>query len=288
MRSFARAFVGRHASLPPLMVLAATSGCEARTLGAESAATVAPAVSYDAGTVGTEVPSCRVVDIHECGSDCAADCAAKCEAGDGLSCNQAAYAFENAGDLERSERYFQRGCAVGWANCCFALGLRYRQGTTARSDPEQSELYFKKALALESADCDARRGPSCLAVAGAYETGWGVPKDPSRAVALYAEQCRTTAKGCVPAARLLEEGDGVPQDLPRAAQFYERSCTTWRRPGYGCDRLGAMLYDGRGVTRDRERGRALLETDCRGTRVGPQTPTPWACKKLVDPGLKTQ
>jgi hypothetical protein len=49
-------------------------------------------------------------------------------------------------------------------------------------------------------------------------------------------------------------------DLPRAASLFESACASGAADG--CANFAVMLVDGRGVDRDRDRGRALLQRTC--------------------------
>ena len=77
-------------------------------------------------------------------------------------------------------------------------------------------------------------------------------------------------QGCNDLGALYADGKGVPKDEVRATSLYEVACS--QHNVSGCANLGWHLYKGIGIKVDKPKGRELLAMAC-GTN------DEWACAK---------
>jgi TPR repeat protein len=111
--------------------------------------------------------------------------------------------------------------------------------------------------------CDGGSPESCRKLAASYGFGQGVPKDETRATALYEHACdMKDAIACVFAGQMHEYGRGVDKDDAKAAKLYERACDQQWAPG--CYNLAIMYERGTGVGADRVRAGQLYHAACKG------------------------
>jgi hypothetical protein len=79
-------------------------------------------------------------------------------------------------------------------------------------------VFYKQA-------CDGRNSDGCYALALLYIHGIGVPKDPTRAAALFKQACQAgVAAACSSLGFLYDKGTGVPKDPTRAMDLWEHGC----------------------------------------------------------------
>lgn len=154
------------------------------------------------------------------------------------------------------ERDIQReGCEIGEARECTALGLRYRDGRGAPTDP-----HF--ALELFTKGCELGDATACVYQADAYRNGDGVKRDPNRAVEFYTQACvdKKLGRACRALGEIYILGDGVVRDAATSGTWYEQGCE--RNDAESC--IGAALSIERGDLLDPDpiRGRALFTKAC--------------------------
>lgn len=102
------------------------------------------------------------------------------------------------------------------------------------------------------ARCDAGDAMACSATGYFVEIGDGVPKDPTRAAALYTRGCiGGDGRGCGNLGVLLDLGSGVERDVAQALVQYRRGCRVG--DGASCLNLGIHQATGDGMGVDRER-----------------------------------
>lgn len=103
------------------------------------------------------------------------------------------------------------------------------------------------------ASCADGNLADCVALGDLYLDGHdGLSKDGSRAVALYQKACDAgEALGCNNLGKIYAQGRGVAQDESRAVALYEGACDAGAAPG--CNNLREMYEQGRGVAKDESR-----------------------------------
>lgn len=204
---------------------------------------------------------------------------ARCNAGSAPACMSVApwYAYRaRAGDLRRALGLYEKGCALGNALACREAGGLYEANPALRHDPALRNL--RKAAELYGRGCEGD-AEACARLAGLYQTGQGVARDPGKAAEYRARACRgglTTAcaGGVAPGSARLEalkakvgagdgaaahalgmiylDGVGVAADPAEAVR--------WFRTGAGLGDRNAMFYlgvayaQGAGVAKDPAQG----------------------------------
>lgn len=133
--------------------------------------------------------------------------------------------------------------------------------------PAESAEHSIKALEARCAGDDLPF-PSCQAAVEIHLAGNAIPKNPGRAIDVYALACnRNIVEACQAAARLLTSGDRVPRDVVKAQEFLvktrailEKACAPGARyRSTYAPRLIQMYEEGEGGPRDIPRARALCE-----------------------------
>jgi TPR repeat protein len=116
-------------------------------------------------------------------------------------------------------------CEGGSAEACVQLGGCYAGFGKLGKDPAKYVKYSTRG-------CDLGDPTACNNLAEAYATGFGVPRDPARAAALY-ERCandfrsgceRGAADDCYMLGHAYTRGLGVAADPSLAATAQERAC----------------------------------------------------------------
>jgi hypothetical protein len=125
-----------------------------------------------------------------------------------------------------------------------------------------------KALEAKCAGDDYLPFLSCKAAVEIHLSGQAIPRNPDRAIDVYALACnRNIVEACEAAARLLTSGDRVPRDVAKAEQFLlktrtilEKACAPGARyRSTYAPRLIQMYEEGIGGPRDIPRALALCE-----------------------------
>jgi uncharacterized protein len=136
-----------------------------------------------------------------------------------------------------------KACDVGAALGCTALAALHETGTGVPRDLIQASQLYARA-------CERGDAGGCVKLSEAYTHGRGVRHDAERAVSLAAKACETgDPRGCTLQARALAEGAGVDEDVPRALELYAGACERQREP-LACGELGRRHASGDGVERD--------------------------------------
>lgn len=173
--------------------------------------------------------------------------ATACDGGEGVACANLASAFDDgrgvAKDPPKALTLLDKACTLGHAASCNTLGVRYGKGQGVAEDLSEAYKRFEKACALGHA-YGCHNAGYCL------ETGKGVAKDESTAAIKQDKACKAGAyDGCYSLADQYYEGRGVAQNDVKAAALYKMSCDDGKLL-FGCRDYGAMLYQGRGVTKN--------------------------------------
>jgi TPR repeat protein len=109
--------------------------------------------------------------------------------------------------------------------------------------------------------CDAGEAFACLRHGLQHENERVVPKDETKATALFERACALGhADGCWYAASSHEQGRGVPKDDGKAAELAEKACSGGSVNG--CEQLGRMYEFGRGREKDLARAHASYARSC--------------------------
>lgn len=110
--------------------------------------------------------------------------------------------------------------------------------------------------------CEAGTAGACAALASAYESGNGVPKDPARALSLYEKACDLSElRACAYAASLKFPAGDLPKDVAGATRLASKACDGGTL--VGCTTLAFILMNSP-TPQDPARVRALLEKACSG------------------------
>jgi hypothetical protein len=203
-------------------------------------------------------------------------------------------------DFEHAAQTYERGCSLGDAYACYAGGVMYLGWTGAERRIGVAAPMLRKAcgkglydyacanghmpscsnlgLFLRSVDpftdndrsvrllrraCEARYYLGCVNLAGAYESGLGVPRDVARARALLLSACdHGESAGCLNLGSVYEQGEGVPKDLARAASLYRLACDGGSPSA--CGFLASLVEAGKGTRKDRAEAVRLYRRACRG------------------------
>lgn len=172
-------------------------------------------------------------------------------------------------DAAKAQELYEKACTAGYANGCFVLSQLLEEETPNDSGPRIVELLQKA--------CDADSFPACNEVARRYEIGRGVPRDASKAYALYIKMCergRGTPSGaaCTSAAAMSDLGAGTAADPKAATALLEKGCKL--QHGRACYMLAVRLEEGTGAERDYKRAAGIYKQACEQSE-------PDACDRLA-------
>ena len=182
----------------------------------------------------SSVRSCRRAASSAHGVDKAHLMALACGHGDAESCAEAAHHYSNTRGASRDPELAAQlrvvACQMGHAHQCNSLGYMYGLGKGVRQDFREAARLYKKA-------CDLGSLLGCTNLAARYIDGPGVPggRDVDRAARIYRRACRHRCTG-------------------------EPFCEKGKQSG--CTSLGKMMMQGKGVSLDHARGRALVRRQC--------------------------
>ncbi len=123
---------------------------------------------------------------------------------------------------------------------------------------------------------------ACRDLARMFVAGTGVPRDPGRAVELYARACEGFAEACDEVGLLLATGDRLPRNPEQASRFlaqartrFEKTCFPHIKTRDACLRLAQMYERGEGGPPDPKRAALVYCEFC--NQWGK---TPEACQGL--------
>ena len=225
------------------------------------------------------------------------ECRARCEAKQARACASAAEGLERqwAFSLDEQASLYERGCELGDANACAALGVLVQDGRGRPHDDAKARQIYEQA-------CDDGSGVACFNLALMYRSGNGAPIDDAKATALLAKavphyQAACDAgelEWCMNLGFVYEHGYAGEPDIKRAESIYQKACTAghanscvnlsllWldqgtspdtalgqlekaceEDSGLACGALGHVyLKPAPAVTRDPARASTLLEKGC--------------------------
>lgn len=193
-----------------------------------------------------------------------------CSRGSAKSCGDLGMLKLTAVTLERSGEQalplLEYACSGGILDACSALGALLAQST----EPGRRA----RGLQLMQRACEAPLGATCSDWAMAHAEGWGMPKSPDRAYALFLKACKAhEPPGCAGYAELVMQGFGSMAANPeRAVQIFSKACNEGSfRACYG---VGAAMLDGRGIAQQVAEAVPYLRYAC-GYRYAP------ACDRLA-------
>ncbi|MBV9833215.1 MAG: sel1 repeat family protein [Alphaproteobacteria bacterium] len=144
----------------------------------------------------------------------------------------------------------RRAAFAGNARAKYGLAFQYLNGSgTDRNDIEAARLFH------EAADGGIARAAYNLGLM--YANGRGVPRDPAQALKWYEQAARAgDPYGSYAWARAMETSPQAPQRWAEIAPLYLAAAKAGHVPA--AVRYGAMLLEGRGVSRDRARAEFWL------------------------------
>jgi uncharacterized protein len=176
---------------------------------------------------------------------------AACDAGYMPSCSALALQLQDgrgvAHDPNGARTLHQRACDGGAGIGCFNLGLMLQSGAWTEPDPDAATALFVKADALYAAACDAGDLQWCMNRGVLHEDGYGVPKDPAKALSIYRAACDAGhGDSCVNLALMQLYGDAGPADPAAARTLLRATCD--KDVPLACGVLGQQLFrEGDGV-----------------------------------------
>lgn len=143
-------------------------------------------------------------------------------------------------------------CDAGSIASCLNLSL----GATLKGLEEGSSKYDALTARANARGCELGDAFLCTSLAGLYESGIGVARDPAKARRLYAQSCDA---GHGPGCRSL--GDALAKaDKARAAALYSRGCSAG--DGGSCFNAGNAFEKGEGVAPDPARAASAFRRGC--------------------------
>jgi TPR repeat protein/Na+-translocating ferredoxin:NAD+ oxidoreductase RnfD subunit len=207
----------------------------------------------------------------------------------GLICMEGQIVRENHA---AAARHFARACELGNINGCANVAIQFLFLGERRSDADVA-----RALDQLEAACGREADWSiCFLVGVAYETGRGRPRDPDRAIALY-ERCGAGNLYAAKALARIALSTDVAMSNPPGGESVAATNGTSADAGYdliavaavlraavtrgdpeACWYLAYMHEAGRGVPRDPQAARRLVEAACQFGFDG-------ACRAMKQPAL---
>lgn len=225
--------------------------------------------------------------------------ARRCRGGDGKACFVLGRIGKRALPLVGAasvDAIFERGCALGEAASCNAVGVGAFPPNAERRSQLSKACRMGDALGchhlalalerhgpeqdLETAETLLRRScgwgyaPACTRL-GILRSGGGTREaSPEAAVSLFGRACRLgDADGCHQLGAMRIAGARVAQRVDEGRGLLEQACRQGAQAA--CSLLGGLLLRGRHVERDRQTGAAMLEEAC-------QQGQPRACAVLSE------
>lgn len=118
-----------------------------------------------------------------------ADCTRDCRSGDGYHCYRVAVSYQEGKgakrNVQRAAEFFGEACKLELENACEELWKLFEKDRRIPVTP---------AVRAYEKQCTEWSKPICARVPQAYEHGWGVPRDRSRAGELYSRYCEFFCK----------------------------------------------------------------------------------------------
>lgn len=143
-------------------------------------------------------------------------------------------------------------CDAGSTESCRSLAL----GTLLKGLNDNSSKYDAQTAHAYTRGCELNDMFSCASLAGLYESGIGVARDPAKARQLSTKACHGGyGEGC----RTLGDALGAT-DKTRAAALYARGCNAG--DGTSCFKAGTAFDKGEGVGADPTRASAAYRRGC--------------------------
>lgn len=153
-----------------------------------------------------------------------------------------------AKDFKRAAGLYQQACRLGDPEGCIEVGLYFKLGQGRARDSARAAGWFARACQLGSAEGCRRQA--------------GGDANLKRRRTLLEKACKGgDGIGCNMLGEMHARGRGVPKDATRAAALYGRGCELRYSPA--CTALGEATLRGEGVPQDRTRGIQLIRQGCR-------------------------
>ena len=93
-------------------------------------------------------------------------------------------------DTDKSFKYYQESCDLGYSDACMVVGSAYYYGYGAKQD-------YIKAEKLLGQACKTGDANGCFLVGSMYDLGQGVARDTTKALEFYKKACNYgSKKGC--------------------------------------------------------------------------------------------
>ncbi|WP_283446627.1 tetratricopeptide repeat protein [Helicobacter pylori] len=176
----------------------------------------------------------------------------------------------------QAKEYFEKACNLNYAKGCVSLGSLYEgENLVIRREPRLKKR-LEKAIQYYSKACDLKDGEGCFNLGLIYElNGYGVvKKDLKKAARYYSKACELDYDGgCV---IFLARKDGELANKQEVFQYLSKACDL--NDKFGCSRLGAMQYIGKGVVKNEKQAAEKFEKAC---KLGKQE----ACEMVTYKGL---
>jgi TPR repeat protein len=136
-----------------------------------------------------------------------------CQHGSGRACVTIAVVLDEgrvvARDVSEAAKDLGRACDVQMSTACAGL-----VAIVQRDGPDVLQR-----------SCDGGDGENCFILGSLYYAGRGVPKDSTRATALFRRSCESGwARGCGGLAECYRAGQGVAADGAQAVAYFEKAC----------------------------------------------------------------
>lgn len=164
-----------------------------------------------------------------------------CDKGDGKACfdlgdkyNGMRWGIDQ--DYAMTMQYYTKSCEYGYGSACNELGAAYKRGKGVKKDPEQSKMYYNKALALYEKECNSGMAKSCKNLGMIYSFEMYDTKNVDststklfqKTFELYDADCnKDDAEGCYQIASYYLRGNptlNIAKDEILAKEFYDKSC----------------------------------------------------------------
>lgn len=149
-----------------------------------------------------------------------------------------------------------------------AVGLSSGISTHAPGDTVTLDVWrsgqavpIKVVLGDAGTSCHQGDAWACGSLGVVFANGMGVPKDETRAAALFQAACDGGyPEDCYNLGVLVHSGAGVKKDEERAIALFQSSCDA--DFATGCFNLGVMYLNGDGVKKDKDRAQAMFQKAC--------------------------
>lgn len=125
----------------------------------------------------------------------------------------------------------------------------------------KANMHFSKACSVENGRWSSF---GCDALAGAYEFGFGTPKNMTKAVEFYTKACNLgSPKACESLGRIYVHGEEeIQKDFVNGAKFSTKACDGGSLKG--CVIIGIMYAKGWGIQADNIKAKYYFDKACDG------------------------